>query len=285
VESLAFALAAGMLAAVNPCGFAMLPAYLSLFTLGGAGAQRTRPAAIVRAMTATLAMTAGFLAVFATFGLALAPIASIVQRWLPAVTIGIGVALAASGLILLTGRTVKLTVPLGRLAVDPASSTLAMGLYGVAYAIASLGCTIGPFLVVTATTFRTGDMLTGVLAYVAYAGGMGLVVGVLAIGAALASDTAAHALRRSLPWMGRASGALLAVVGAYVAWYGGFELRVYAGGDTDDPIVNAAERIQAPITHWIEATDPRAWAVVLAAVVVLAGAGWWWARRRVLNRR
>ena len=33
-ESLALALAAGMLAAVNPCGFALLPAYLSVLVIG-----------------------------------------------------------------------------------------------------------------------------------------------------------------------------------------------------------------------------------------------------------
>ena len=34
---LALAVAAGMLAAVNPCGFALLPAYLGLFVWGPQG--------------------------------------------------------------------------------------------------------------------------------------------------------------------------------------------------------------------------------------------------------
>ena len=33
-DTLALAVAAGMLAAVNPCGFALLPAYLSVLVLG-----------------------------------------------------------------------------------------------------------------------------------------------------------------------------------------------------------------------------------------------------------
>lgn len=41
-----FALAAGLLAAFNPCGFAMLPAYLALVVLGeevcAAGRRRSR---------------------------------------------------------------------------------------------------------------------------------------------------------------------------------------------------------------------------------------------------
>ena len=42
---LLLALTAGMLGAVNPCGFALLPAYLSLLVAGGVGhPRRGRPA-------------------------------------------------------------------------------------------------------------------------------------------------------------------------------------------------------------------------------------------------
>ncbi len=39
---LAVALGAGLLAAVNPCGFALLPAYLSLLVLGDQPPTRSR---------------------------------------------------------------------------------------------------------------------------------------------------------------------------------------------------------------------------------------------------
>lgn len=84
-ETLGFALGAGTLAALNPCGFAMLPAYLVLFVATPANAAESslRLGAVSRALAATAAMTAGFLAVFVTLGLVLTPIASTVQRWLP----------------------------------------------------------------------------------------------------------------------------------------------------------------------------------------------------------
>lgn len=167
-ETLAFALAAGTLAAVNPCGFAMLPAYLSLFVVGAD--KEARPstlASVGRALTATGSMTLGFVAVFGAFGLALTPVASTVQRWLPVVTVLIGMLLVVLGLLLLAGRTLTVHVPFLRLSQDPVANPLAMMLYGVSYAVASLGCTIGPFLVVTATTFRAGDTATSSPATVA----------------------------------------------------------------------------------------------------------------------
>ncbi|MDG4856683.1 hypothetical protein P8605_00620 [Streptomyces sp. T-3] len=50
---LAIALSAGMLAAVNPCGFALLPAYLSLLILGDD--TPTKAVVNTRALAATAA--------------------------------------------------------------------------------------------------------------------------------------------------------------------------------------------------------------------------------------
>ncbi|MGH3470154.1 MAG: cytochrome c biogenesis CcdA family protein [Thermocrispum sp.] len=278
---LGFALGAGLVAAVNPCGFAMLPAYLALVVLGEDPDDPPQPlSALGRALAATAAMALGFVLVFGTFGLVVAPLAGQVQRYLPLVTVVIGVLLVALGGWLLSGRELTFLLPKPSGGAPTARLGSMFG-YGLAYAIASLGCTIGPFLAVTATTFRSGDTITGVMAYASYAVGMGLVVGVLAIGAALASDTAARSLRRSLPWLGRLTGALLVVVGGYVAWYGWYELRVYAGGDAEDPIVTNAGRLQNRLASWVESTDASTWALIMAAAVALALAGWLWARRRI----
>lgn len=145
-------------------------------------------------------------------------------------------------------------------------------LYGVSYAVASLGCTIGPFLVVTATTFRAGDFTSGVAAYGAYAAGMGLVVGVLAVGAALMGQ-AAGALRQAMPYLTRLSGALLVLVGAYVGWYGWYELRVYAGGLAEDPVVSAAAQIQSRLAQWVDGVGSAVFATALViSVVAVIGA-------------
>lgn len=281
-ETLAFALAAGALAAVNPCGFAMLPAYLTLFIAQDTGTDAVpeRLAALGRALAATAAMTLGFLIVFGTFGLALAPIASTVQRWLPAVTIAIGAALLLLGVFMLTGRDILLRTPKLQATKNPAAGLGPMVLYGVSYAIASLGCTIGPFLVVTTTTFKAGDITTGIAAYAAYAGGMGLVVGVLAVAAALAQQSAARLLRRALPHITRIGGGLLVLVGGYIAWYGIYELRVYAGGSTEDPVVNAASGIQNTLAGWVDTLGPTPFALALLALVALASAATVLARRR-----
>ena len=63
---------------------------------------RRRRAAMGRAVAATAAMAAGFLAVFGGFGILTVSAASTVQRYLPYVTVLIGIVLVALGIWLLS---------------------------------------------------------------------------------------------------------------------------------------------------------------------------------------
>ena len=101
--------------------------------------------------------------------------------------------------------------------------------YGVSYAIASLSCTIGPFLAVTAAGLRRGSLIGSVSIYLAYIAGLTLVVGVLAVAAAAANSAVVNRLRRILPYVNRISGALLVLVGLYVGYYALYEIRMHSG--------------------------------------------------------
>ncbi len=276
LDTIGFALAAGLVAAVNPCGFAMLPGYLALVVAGEEGAGDEGPrenghsgkaAAMARALAATAMMALGFLLVFGTFGLVISPLAASVQQYLPAVTVVIGAALLALGGWMLSGRELTLLLPKpGRGA--PTARLGSMFGYGLAYAIASLSCTIGPFLAVTAGTFRSGSVLDGVLAYLAYGTGMALVVGVLAVATALASSAVARGARRLMPYVNRISGVLLVVVGLYVGYYGIYELRLYLGdGPASDPVVDAAGQVQGVLAGWVDRIGPLPLLLALAVLV------------------
>lgn len=267
---LALALAAGMLAAVNPCGFALLPAYLSVLVAGGdAGG---RGAAVARALTTTAAMTAGFVAVFGVFGLVVAPVAGTVQRHLPWVTIGIGLVLVGLGGWLLAGRQLPgLGVTVSR-APAAGRSLSAMAAYGAAYAVASLSCTIGPFLAIVVTSFRAGSAVAGVGLFLAYAAGMGLTVAVAALAVALARDGLLRRVRRAAPLLSRLGGGLMAVAGGYVAWYGWYEIRVLRGTIATDPVIDAAAGVQRWLSDLLDRAGAPVLAVILAALLAVAAA-------------
>jgi cytochrome c biogenesis protein CcdA len=282
------AFAAGLVAALNPCGFAMLPAYLLLVVRGQPHADTSGPStavgrAIGRALAATVGMALGFMVVFGSFGALTISAASTVQRYLPYGTVVIGLILIALGGWLLTGRelTAFTPRPLGpRWA--PTARLWSMFGYGVTYAIASLSCTIGPFLAVTAAGLRSGSVLTGVSIYLAYVGGLTLVVGALALATATASSAVAERLRRIVPFVNRISGALLVLVGLYVAYYGIYELRLFSAtvAIPPDAVISAAGRLQGALAAWVHQHGAWPWAVASVAVAIGAFAGAWYRRAR-----
>ncbi|OBI77245.1 cytochrome c biogenesis CcdA family protein [Mycobacterium sp. E740] len=275
---LGLALLAGLLAALNPCGFAMLPAYLALVVRGESNG---RP--VGRALVASIAMCSGFLVVFAAFGLLTVTAASVVMRYLPFATMLIGALLAGLGIWLLAGRDLSILAPKPAPRWLPTARLGSMFGYGVSYAMASVTCTVGPFLAVTGIGVGGATLADTVAAFVAYAAGFGLIVGATAIGAAFAGAAVTDGLRRALPYVNRISGALLVIVGAYVGYYGFHEVRLMRGGDPDDPVIAAAARLQGALAGWV--SEHGAWPWLLAVAVLGIGAlGRVW-RRRVVSRR
>ncbi|MCJ0875094.1 cytochrome c biogenesis CcdA family protein [Streptomyces sp. AP-93] len=263
---LALALTAGILAAVNPCGFALLPAYLSLLVLGDDSPTRT--VAIGRALTATASITIGFAALFGIFGLAIQPVAGQVQEHLPWFTIAFGILMAAAGLWLLLGRQLPTLAPRLRRAPALTRSIPSMALFGTAYAIASLGCTIAPFLAIVISAFRSGSHAEGVLLFAAYALGMGLIVGIASLTVALTRTTAVPHLRRAGALAPRIGGGLLLAVGGYVAYYGSYEIRIQRDPATQDPVIDAAGALQRTLADLLDSIGPVTLAALFAALLI-----------------
>ena len=227
-RTLALALTSGALAAFNPCGFAMLPAYLASFVSSD---QSDRPTAsrVLRAVRVGSLVTAGFLAVFGVIGFVFQELGSFLRTALPIVTGLIGVALVVLGIAMLFGYQPKFAVP--RVQTDTsANDSRAMFLYGVSYATVSLGCTLPLFLVHVVRNLQREGVATGLVSYGAYALGMGLVVVTLTIAVALAQQGFVRGMRKVLPFVNRASAVLLILAGGYVAYYGWFQWQQERSG-------------------------------------------------------
>ena len=136
-----FALAAGALATVNPCGFIMLPALVAVQLQQAAGSgEADRTALVTRSIGFGLRATIGFLVVFATLGLVVGLGARSVVRLFPFGGLVIGVVLLVIGLYSLLGRR---PLPIPRLGRQPFGRPASGGVaFGAAYAIASLSCTL-----------------------------------------------------------------------------------------------------------------------------------------------
>ena len=269
----AYAFVLGMVAVVNPCGFPMLPAYLSSFIgLDDADADPGM-ARVPRALTAAAAVSIGFLAFFTVVAVPIQAGVTWIYRLMPWLTIVIGVVLVVLGIAMLWGYRPKLFLP--RLDKGGRSGRFgSMVLFGVSYAIASLGCTLPLFLSVL---FNRPNPASGALAFVAYALGMSLVLMVLTLALALAREAVVRKLRAALRYVDRFAGAALVVVGTYLVWYWGTALS----RDPADIVGTSPVRVVDDWAYWAAGQlSSRGVGLGLTLGAVVAAAAAWVALRR-----
>lgn len=250
----------GLVAAVNPCGFILLPTYLMYFLGISSSAVGTQRATIRRALLVSGAVSAGFLSVFLVAGFISYNFTSFINENAKYATGFIGLALIGLGIAMLFGYKPSFMNP--NLNVGEKDKTIrSMFIYGIAYAVASIGCTIGLFIATVFSTTSNQGIVTGVGNVVAYGAGMALLVSALTIALAFANTGLLKFLRKSLAYVDRIAAAFVVLSGFYLLWYfywvdlenpwsvtafGNRTLEATFGDRT------RARSITEPITEWVE---------------------------------
>ena len=282
------AFAFGMVALINPCGFALLPAYLGFFLgLDDDDGEQSRIVALNRAQIVGLSLSAGFLLVFGIIGIVFAGLWNSIAEFMPYVTIVIGVGLVILGVAMLRGFQPLLKLP--KLEKGTGSrSAASMFLFGISYAIASLSCTIGIFLSVIGTSASGASFSSRFGSFLSYGLGMGLLATVLTLAVAFGKKGIVNRFRQILPKINMVSAVMLLVVGVYVALYGIWSYQVFNDPLNITPwidsIITTAEGVQADASNWFAAdvsigsstmarTTILGWAFfILNAGLIIAGA-------------
>jgi len=186
---LGYALLAGMVASVNPCGFVLLPTYLAYYIGDRRDAASVRQVT-GRAVAVSVTMTAGFVMLFG---------------------------------LLASGRALNFTLaPRAARRLRTATRNLGLGgylAYGLAYALASLGCTLPVFLSVIGTSLQLHGLADAVGQFLLFGLGMGIVVTVLTVSTAWFGDGLIKRVRIIGRHIGWASAVMLWLAGAYVIYY------------------------------------------------------------------
>ncbi len=218
--NLAFAFSAGLIATVNPCGWAMLPSFVSYY-LGSREEGFEEKSTIARlreGLILGMIVTAGFLLIFGGIGMVISLGLRAIIQWMPYAAIAVGVALVLLGLWLLTGKALPLSLP----AIDVnlnARNPKSVFLFGVAYAFASLSCTLPIFLAVIGAGLATAGILASSLMFLSYGSGMAAVLIAVSLSAALLKDTISTSFKKILPYVHNFGAAMLVLAGSYLIWY------------------------------------------------------------------
>lgn len=216
---LPWAFSAGMVATLNPCGFAMLPAYLS-YVLGRAeGAPLVRQ--LLRGAFAGLGMTMGVMGIFLAAGVVISALGVAIARFVPWMGLVAGVVVATVGLVMLFRPSLHPSLPVTPSVIGfiERVGPFAFVVFGAGYGLASLGCTLPIFLVVTAQALTAGEFLPGLAVFLAYALGMGAVLLALSVAAATGTGLLVRSLRQLAPHIRSIGAAGMIAAGTYLVYY------------------------------------------------------------------
>ena len=271
----AYSFMLGVLAAVNPCGFVLLPAYLAYFL--GVDSSQDERAPLSRALKVSAVVSSGFLLVFLVIG----TISRLFTQWIEmnAKYAGfvVGVGMIGLGIAMLLGWKPSFATP--GLTVRRDHSLRAMFLFGIAYAVASIGCTIGFLTTAILGSISVHGFASGVLSIVLYGLGMALLVSTVTISMAFARTGLVKVLKRGLPYADRAAGVFILLTGAYLSWYWWVAITER---DSLGNVGSNVERWQSSVANFLQRQGSWRLLAVFAMVTALVALGSILKRRRTV---
>lgn len=262
----AYSFLLGVLAAVNPCGFVLLPAYLLYFLgLDNSGRHPGQRASLRRALSVSFAVSSGFIVVFIIVG----TISRLFTQWLELnakyAGFAIGVALVIMGIAMLAGWKPPFATP--HIAGGKDRTFRAMFLFGVAYAVASIGCTIGFLTTAIFGSIGTKGFVSGVISIGLYGVGMALLVSTLTVTLAFAQTGLFRVLRGALQYIERLAAGFIVLTGAYLIW---FWYLAISESTTSNPILRRVESWQSYVAIFLQRQGVTKLALVFIIIVGLA---------------
>lgn len=199
-----FALAAGAAAFFAPCSYALLPGYVGYYVAATGRDAPPLSGTIARGGSAAI----GSLLVFGVLSGVAIVAGSALERALPFLEYGVGIALVVLGSWVLYGGAGAIHVVLP----ERRSSVIGFGLFGAAYAAASTACVLPLFL---AFVFRSLTLAPAETALVlgAYAGGFAALLLSVTVAIAVGHSLGARRLARYNELFVRIAGLLLVLAG------------------------------------------------------------------------
>ena len=261
----AYSFLLGVMAAVNPCGFVLLPTYLVYYLGIELGRDNeTSVATLRRSLTVGASVSAGFVGLFLVVGIISRAFTTVIRDNAKYAALVIGIALIAMGVAMLRGWKPPIAQP--DVSVERKRTVWNMVLFGVVYAIASIGCTIGLLISVILGSVNRNGFASGVVSIVLYGAGMGLLVTSLTVALAFARVGLVGALKRSLRWFDRVSAVFVLLTGLYLSWY-------WYGAITNrssDDVVSRVESWQTNVAEFLQQSGAIPLAIVFIAVIAIA---------------
>jgi len=262
----AYSFILGVMAAVNPCGFVLLPTYL-VYYLGTElnREDENKTTTLRRGLSVGMAVSSGFIGLFLIVGIISRAFTTVISENAKYAALVIGIALVAMGIAMLFGWKLPIAQP--DVSMQRKRTTWNMFLFGIVYAIASIGCTIGLLISVILGSINRHGFVSGVISIVLYGLGMGLLVTSLTVALAFARVGLVSTIKKSFKWFDKVSALFVVLTGLYLSWY-------WLGAITDrgtDGLTTRVERWQTKVVQFLQ--DAGVYPLLIVFCVIIATAG------------
>jgi cytochrome c biogenesis protein CcdA len=261
----AYSFILGVMAAINPCGFVLLPTYLVYYL--GTEIQRgeeSRSATLRRSLAVGTAVSAGFVGLFLVVGIISRAFTNAIVTNSKYASLVIGVLLVAMGIAMFLGWKPPIARP--DVSVQRQRTVWNMFLFGIVYAIASIGCTIGFLTSVILGSVNRQGYVSGVLSITLYGLGMGLLVTSLTVALAFARVGFLTTLKKSLRWFDKVSAGFVTLTGLYLTWYWFSSITNRGAGN----LITRVDSVQTDVAQFLGDIGAVTLAVLFSVVIAIA---------------
>ena len=230
IFGIGYSFVAGALAAINPCGIVMLPAYLGLYVYNNSGTDSiTTSKKIFNSLSIVLFVGVGFLALFSLSAIAVSLSSELIGDLMPFLSILLSLLILYFGIGELKGEKIfssKISSISSRIGNPKDVNPIGFILFGVSYGLASVGCALPIFISVVTKSINSPNSQSIFIDFIFYSLGMISVIAILTAATFISINSTKKINIFFRRWASPIFGTFLTFAGIFMLSYWIYDLRL-----------------------------------------------------------
>jgi cytochrome c biogenesis protein CcdA len=215
-----FSFIAGLVAFFAPCSFVLLPGYITYYI--SQYSKNDKKGRLIRNLlqgfTFGLIASLGFFTVFGLAGFGVIAIGQFIKQFIPWIAVITGAILIAVGILMFFGKDF-LFFQVPKIKLVQQNEKFGIYLFGIVYAVGSLGCVFPIFLSIVIQGIASGSFIDGTYTILAYVLAMSLVMIAITILTFATKYIVFKKIEKSMPYIKKLSAIILIIAGIYMIYY------------------------------------------------------------------
>ena len=230
IFNLGYSFIAGVLAAINPCGIVMLPAYLSLYVYSNSEDNDITTSKKIRnSLNIILFVGVGFVALFSLSAVIVSLSSELIGDLIPFLSILLSMLILYFGIGELKGEQIfssKISSLSSKIGNPKNTNPIGFILFGVSYGLASVGCALPIFISVVTKSINAQSNQRIFLDFISYSLGMLSVIAILTAATFISINSTKKLNTFFRKWSYLVFGIFLTFAGIFMLSYWIYDLRL-----------------------------------------------------------